>query len=136
MSYCRLGTPKCDIYAYESVGDFWRIHIAKYRYRLWYELWLFGINAKRIKVDGDKKTVLIPRRFLFGLPRWVTHKKIRIKGVSNLYTEDTIEDFYDRMIWLKEKGYRIPEYVLENILMECIDLDNSQNSGKERKNIN
>ena len=135
MSYCRFSTPKCDVYAYESVGDFWQIYVASHRHRLWYDLWLW-INAKRIKVEGVKKPVLLHRRYLFSLPHWVTHKKIRIKLETDSFAEGTIRDFYSRMLWLKRKGYRIPEYVLENILMECIDLDNSQNSGKERKNIN
>lgn len=30
MSYCRFGSDqfRCDVYVYESVGDFWAIHVA------------------------------------------------------------------------------------------------------------
>lgn len=112
MSYCRWSSMDfaCDIYAYESVGDFWQIYVAGNR------------------VLGD-----IPK--LPPFPRgeepwdeWRAAHKAQSAFLETAEREDitlpyagdslqcaTLEDFKAKMLELRAIGYRFPDYVLEEI---------------------
>ena len=110
MSYCRWSSDnwRCDLYCYESVAGGFTTHVA----------------ARRIVGD-------IPPEPSFGLPldpEWgIKHRAVMdfIKAaerreIGGAYDGETFSDpdptsFLDRLLLLRDAGYRFPDYVLAEI---------------------
>lgn len=110
MSYCRWSSDdwKCDLYCYESVGDFYAVHVASNKtvpdpplvpniLTTPNEEWLSAYRAQMAFLETAE-------RFNLGLP---------YDGQS--FQEPDLESFRARVVMLREAGYRCPDYVLEMI---------------------
>lgn len=117
MSYCRWSSDnfQCDIYAYASCYGGYEINVASGRYK--------GEIPKvpTVPKPDDKK----------GLEEWKEaenkrHKYLRNCGTEKIgleydgesFTCSNLQDFYEKMVMLKEVGYNVPEYSLERIQNE------------------
>lgn len=110
MSYCRWSSDnwKCDLYCYADVSGGYTTHVAG-RKRVGHipdvpdilttpsDEWT---KAYKTQMAALKSTKLID----IGLP---------YDGMS--FNDDDLESFLDRVNCLKEAGYRVPMYVLEDI---------------------
>lgn len=125
MSYCRWSSDnfKCDVYAYESDMGF-MIHLASNK-----------IVGEMPPQDYD----LLLKKDKESIDLFVANEKIRsawmktcervaigLRYDGQSFICGSLHEFYDRMINLREIGYRFPDYVLETIL------DEIDNPGNER----
>ena len=119
MSYCRWSSDnfKCDLYCYKDVNGGYTIHVASYRWRMWYRL-LHWLTDKRYKnLDGFRQS---RRGFdLFSWPHWITHKKINLPYDDDTFRDKSIKDFYRHVRGLKKLGYKVPNKVIDIIKKEA-----------------
>jgi hypothetical protein len=119
MSYCRWSSDnwKCDIYAYESCNGGYEIHIA---------------GRKRVgkvpEVDynllRDDKIREFKKQYNKQM-RWLKKAKLKPIGLKydgKSFHADTLEEFRDTMIMLRNEGYNFPDYVFEDIKVELDQL--------------
>lgn len=115
MSYCRWSSDnfQCDIYAYESDNGY-EIHVAGYKtvgvppevdFSLIYPTQTEESIAEYVRQSqANSKWLGECERVPIGLP---------YDGAS--FTLDTLDEFYDKLIELREIGYRFPDIVLKAI---------------------
>jgi hypothetical protein len=125
MSYCRWSSDDfaCDLYAYESVGDTWVIHVAGNR------------------VVGDiPKLPPFPTAGITGKDDpWIASYHLAAKAQHEFLETaerefidlpfageslhcDTLQEFKEKMLMLREIGYNFPDYVLETIEEEMANV--------------
>jgi len=125
MSYCRWSTDNfnCDIYAYESDAGY-EIHVANNRRRLWYRIFLW-LTDKRIPIKLANKIIYYrSQRFdLYFLPNRIKYKLIKLACAGESYTCN-LEEFREKMIELRNLGYKFPNYVLGEINYELQEKSN------------
>lgn len=121
MSYCRFSTPNCDLYCYESTSNCYQTYVAAYRERKWKVIY-HKITDKKIYM-GSGFYIKRPRwGYLWWLPHWLTHKRIGLPYDGEDFQDDTLYGFYDRVKWLAQMGYRVPDYLYDEILNEIKEL--------------
>lgn len=115
MSYCRWSTDsfRCDLYAYECVDDTWTIHVA----------------SNRIPDDAPRALPL-PRpgedhglwmRAQQELSQYLeTCERTPINGPHDgeTFKEPDLESFLARLLYLRNVGYRFPDWVLDDVREE------------------
>lgn len=114
MSYCRWSTDsfRCDIYAYESVGDFWVVYVAGNR---------LPNDAPReiYPTDwNDKKQTEAYFRAHKELSVYMEDcERLPIGGPCDCerFKLSNLHEFKAKMIELKEQGYCFPDSVLTEI---------------------
>jgi len=108
MSYCRWSSDnwKCDIYAYEHYQGWYQIHIAGNRIIGEVPEYSFTDPTEKMMADYKKQTDFMEnaKREPIGLPH---------DGDS--FQEPDLESFKQRLLELREIGYKFPDYVLETI---------------------
>ena len=114
MSYCRWSSDnwKCDIYAYESCSGY-VIHIAGNRH--------VGDCPEADLLQEDSKKGLREYRKQMKFLESCERKPIQLLHAGESFTLNTLEEFRDKLIELKEIGYYIPDYVFEIIKSEVQD---------------
>jgi hypothetical protein len=109
MSYCRFSSDdfRCDLYVYEA-GEGFVVHVANTR--------VLGdvppspdITAVPAQEFADAVNAQI--KFL-GMAK---RQPIGLPCDGEIYVEETLGDLYDRLIILRDMGYRFPDDVLECI---------------------
>lgn len=127
MSYCRWSSMNfaCDIYAYESVGDFWQIHVAGNR--------TVGIEAipKLPNWPGRDAT---PEARAEWPHAYATASKAQSEFLETAERVDidlpfagtsiqcaTLEDFKAKLIELRNIGYLFPDGLIEEIDAEIAE---------------
>jgi hypothetical protein len=100
MSYCRWSTDnwKCDLYIYESVGDFWALHVAANR----------NVYTEDGNVDHDN------------------HIPIDLPHAGEMFELATPGDCADKCEELRKLGYNFPDYVITTLREEQAELDNGE----------
>jgi hypothetical protein len=120
MSYCRWSSDNfnCDIYAYESDMGY-EVHVAAGKYKGKIPETDFSL----IRQGGDKNIAKYMRQ------RKAQSKYLEKCGTEPIglpfdgesYTLVSLQEFYDKMLELKNTGYMFPDYVLEVIKEElCV----------------
>lgn len=119
MSYCRWSSDdwRCDIYAYESVGDYWVIHVAGNRV-------VGDIPRSPVRPEPDANDETKQE----WLNAYCVAHKAQMAFLSNCQREDinlpfagesfdcsTLQDFKEKMLMLRGIGYNFPDHVLETI---------------------
>ena len=132
MSYCRWSTDnfKCDIYAYESVYDCYTIHVAANK-----------IVGELPKCDiqlliGENKDVdkyMEQQEAHSAAMENCTRMPIGLPFDGQSFDCTTLQEFYDKMIELREVGYKFPDYVLESIIEE-MNSEQKLNESDKTKN--
>lgn len=114
MSYCRWSSDNynCDIYAYESCYGGYEIHIASSKYegeipKLDYNL----LATDMVEFTKQRKAQL---EYL----KDCGTKELNLKYAGENLGAETLEEFENLMLELKEIGYDIPDYVFETIKLE------------------
>ena len=112
MSYCRWSSDnfKCDVYCYEDVMGGYTTHVA---------------NSKPVGDLPEMPSINMPKE------EWknkykeyreafdkVENEKIGLRHDGETFNDETLEDFLDRLLYLKEVGYHIPDYVFDDIREE------------------
>lgn len=122
MAYCRFSSMdgKCNVYAYEDVYGGYTIHLA---------------GRKRTNIDKappypdlsllDKDLEEFKRqdkiRRDWDESEGKVWENLKLKHASRTFREDSLEDFRDRLIYLRELGYTFPDYVFDCIEEEMQD---------------
>lgn len=120
MSYCRWSTDnfKCDIYAYESDAGF-VIHIASYKIVGEPPAVDIKLLMKENSTKEDQQEYIRQSKINSAWMNKCERVPIGLPYDGESYTLDTAQEFYDKMIELREVGYRFPDYVLEVIKEEA-----------------
>lgn len=120
MSYCRWSTDnfQCDIYAYLSDSGY-MIHVASNK-----------TVGEPPKVDYS---IFNKERAPEDTQRFVDQRKAQSEWLDKCervpiglpfdgetFTLETAQEFYDKMVELRQIGYKFPDYVLENIKEEIL----------------
>lgn len=138
MSYCRWSSMNgaCDIYAYE--GDFgYAIHVA---------------GQKRVNIENappDPFDAFLLEDKEEALKEFQRRQKIRNEwdelnkeyapiGLAydgQSYTEETLQDFKERLLILREAGYKFPDYVLTAIEEEIDEEETRSNQEEDSEGL-
>lgn len=122
MAYCRWSSDNfgCDLYCYEDFRGGWTTHVAAKR--------IVG----EIPVVNDALLMQEPPR----LDEWHAQYAARDEALENAkrepigrqfdgqtFNDSTLETFRDRLLTLRDAGYRFPDYVLTEIDAEIAERD-------------
>jgi hypothetical protein len=132
MSYCRFSSDdfRCDVYAYEHVDGGFVTHVAgnktrgyiprvlplpnyqlkdaasalkRLRYGVWFRLWMWSYHLQSFYLEHA------PRRAL-GLPH-----------DGETFDDESAEACADRLVYLRQCGYRVPQYAIDNLRQESME---------------
>ena len=127
MSYCRWSSDnfKCDLYCY-GCDTGYVTHVARNR--------IVGdvptIHTRAL-LDGAReefnKSLKMHDEFLDTCER----VSIGLEHDGKCFVDRCLEDFRDKIVELIEMGYRVPDYVLEEIDEEMKEKHNERQKGKE-----
>lgn len=113
MSFCRWSSDDfhCDLYCYEDCYGGFTTHIAVYR--------VLGKVPKipfilDVTLEEFMKAQTAQHAFLEKAKR----KRIDLPYTGESFNDSTLEAFYERLQWLREIGYKFPDYVLSSVLEE------------------
>lgn len=115
MSYCRWSSDNfnCDVYCYEDVNGGWTTWVAGNR--------AVGeipkvpeLTIENIDSGEWLKANKIRHEFLLNCER----KSIDLPHAGAYFNDSTLKKFCDRLVYLRDLGYRIPEYVFDDIYQE------------------
>lgn len=118
MSYCRFSSDnfKCDIYCYESEQGF-VTHTAASRHAI--ELPECPTLTTLEQLGYEKYDRLY--RYFDEAFNDSAHIPINDEFAGKTFTDPDLESFRDRLIMLREHGYRFPNDVLETINKEMAE---------------
>ena len=118
MSYCRWSSDnfKCDIYAYEDVKGGYTIHVASNK--------IVTKLPKRPKIldCSAEEYMRREKKFQKAFDK-AKHESIGLKYDGESFWCRTLSAFSNKMIELRNEGYRIPDHVFEMIEEE---IENNQ----------
>jgi hypothetical protein len=126
MSYCRWSSDnfKCDIYAYHSCYDVYTIHVASNR--IVEELPKVDYKLLLSKHPEDYKEYMLQAKARDSFMQSVTRKPIGLPFDGESYDCETLQEFYYKMIELRNVGYSFPDYVLDEIKEEMAEAKHIQ----------
>lgn len=115
MSYCRWSTDsfRCDLYAYECVDDTWTIHVRALR---------IPDDAPRVlpfpRPGGDLQAWIDSKRALGRYMETCEFLPINGPHDGETFKEPDLESFLARLLYLRNVGYRFPDWVLDDVREE------------------
>ena len=116
MSYCRWSSDnwRCDLYCYESTSGYWVTCVAYNRIIDYIpEIdWSASSYVINLQMEAQHEILCSARREDIGLPY-----------DGEMFQDYNLEDLLDRILWLREVGYRCPDYVIEAIREEIVERD-------------
>lgn len=133
MSYCRFSSMDfaCDIYAYESVGDFWQIYVAGNR--------VLGDVPKLPPWPARDAPVEVREAWAHDYAeaskaqhdflQTAEREDITLPHAGESFQCATLEAFRDKMLELREIGYRFPDAVLD-VIDEELAAENDADDGQ------
>ncbi len=107
MSYCRFSCDNwmSDIYCYEHVDGFWAIHVAGNR----------RVREPQPTVDMTKPDWIDDYRANMADLETIATEPIGLPHDGEDFDEPTPEACRDRLLMLREAGYRVPEHAIESL---------------------
>lgn len=128
MSYCRWSSDnwKCDLYCYE--GDKFITHIAGRRR-------VGHIPDDRLsdflqnKITPEEYTKLHKEQMK--AVKACGFEDITLPHAGETFEDEDLESFKERLLYLREVGYRFPDYVLEQIDEEMAE-EKAKNAATEK----
>lgn len=120
MAYCRWSTNRfmCDVYVYESESG-WMTHVAGIRG--WIKAppaWDWPI-LKRFRKHGPRICVILaPLRRAWHRIHEFTHHKIGLEFDGQSFTHENPGACADNLEVLKQAGYNVPQYVIDDLWEE------------------
>ena len=120
MSYCRFSSDnwKCQIYAYESCDGGYQIHVASSK-----PIGNVPKTDLQLIRDGKHDEYLKQHKKQMDFLDKCKHGKIGLPFDGDNINCETLQEFKEKMIELREAGYSFPDYVLEDIDYE-IEIEN------------
>ena len=123
MSYCRFSTDsfRCDFYAYESVGDFFALHVAGYRVPE-DTPWELPLPIHNTDAESDEwKAWFESHKAL--MDHLSTSKRIPIDNphAGQTYSFDTLREMYEFMLVLEGEGFVFPQCAKDRIEAELME---------------
>lgn len=122
MSYCRWSSDnwRCDLYCYESGDNEYTTHVAGRR-RVGLETLppnpLSDLVHERIDADEWMRRYKAHHAMLQSLP----FEDIDLPHAGETFCDASLEEFKDRLLYLRKVGYHFPDYVLETVDAEIAD---------------
>lgn len=111
MSYCRWSSDgfMCDLYAYESVDNFFYVHVAANR-----------VTERCPEIDFTSEETI--KNTLPAYNEWLRkdkeRKPIGLPYDGKTFVCENINEVYECMVTLKDCGYNVPDFALENVKEE------------------
>lgn len=114
MSYCRWSSDnwKCDLYCYADINGGWTTHVANRRHT-------GDIPTDRFDdfIDGKitaKEFARLHKKHMDAVES-STLVAIGLAHDSATFSDATLEEFKNRLLMLRQEGYRFPDYVIDEI---------------------
>lgn len=122
MSYCRWSSDdfRCDLYCYESIDGNWVTHVAANR---------IPDDTPRITASIDDGVVWLDqhnRQHEFLLSDDCKRMPINGPYDGETFYDGDIEGFRDRLIAMRDAGYKFPAGVLQNVDAEIAEAKNAE----------
>lgn len=123
MSYCRWSSDNfnCDVYAYEHVDGGFAIHLCGGRYKG--EIPKNDMSFLKDNTEENRKKYIDSSTKQSAYLKTCGTEPIGLPHAGETFMMPDLESFYEKMVELKEIGYRIPKYVFEGIQQEIKDND-------------
>lgn len=127
MSYCRWSSDDfaCDVYVYESTGDDWVTHVARNR--------PVGVVPPMPPFRADPawaeefiQAHQAQHEFLKTAPR----APLGLPHDGDSFSDATPGACAERLELLRAVGYRVPQYAIDELRQEQIDLDVAKAAGQ------
>jgi hypothetical protein len=123
MSYCRWSSDdyQSDLYCYEDASGGWTTHVAGNRMvgRPPHEDWtLLG------KGDEAAAEFWVQHTAQMAWLETAEHAPIGLAHDGETFGDPTLEAFRERLLMLRQAGYRFPDYVLEAVDAEMAEAAN------------
>ena len=118
MSYCRWSSDdwKCDLYCFADVGGGYTTYVAGKR--------LVTKLPKNVDLTSENvETWFKVHEKQMNMLESAEYENINLPHAGKSFNDPTLKKFFERIIYLKELGYHIPDYVIDQIMEE---LDNNK----------
>ena len=147
MSYCRFSSDNfmCDVYVYEDCYGGWTTHVAgnkgAWRTLPPWPMWAypsFGqtYNSATRSVDYPSPLRKAAGSVIFGfIARWeqlrmwmldrIPRRKITLPHAGQRFKDGTPKECADRLIELRSIGYNVPQYAIDSLLREELEIINA-----------
>ena len=115
MSYCRWSSEdfQCDVYVYEDCSGGFTVHVADNKPVFKEPL------PKEIPFDTEHQKEWFDRhKKVMSMVSGSKRKKIGLPHDGKTYNYDTAEEMAEFLRELKVLGYYVPEYAIENLLLD------------------
>lgn len=118
MSYCRWSTDDflCDLYCYEDCAGGFTTNIAGRRV-----VYSEPLPEPLELTPGNVEKWFERHQKVMEMHKSGTFEPITLPCAGESFNDDTLEEFLDRLIELKNIGYRFPDYVIETVQEEIAD---------------
>jgi hypothetical protein len=115
MSYCRWSSDdfRCDVYAYESDAGF-IVHVAN-------SMYIGDIPRVPFILDVSNEEFLKAYHAQHDFLKTAKQKKIGLENDGENFQYDSLPEMLGALRGLKNKGYRIPDWVFKEILIEITE---------------
>lgn len=117
MSYCRWSSNNwdCDLYCYADVSGGYTTLVAANR--------VVGAVPKLPEITkdmGDGESILRTAKWMTWL-KTAKHQRIGLPQDGKSFNDATLAEFRDRVVWLKDMGYHVPQSVIDRITAEMAE---------------
>lgn len=113
MSYCRFSDNdyQCDVYVYENCYGGYTIHVACNRV-------VFKKELPEV-VSLNNTDAWLERHYnVMDMMHDAEHVKIGLEHDGKTFNEDTALDCANRLIELRDMGYNVPQYAIDDLMEE------------------
>lgn len=116
MSYCRFSSDNynCDIYAFADCYGGYTIHVAKRRY-------VGDIPKIPAVTEGNEKEFIEQVKKHNEFMKTAEQKIIGLPLDGENYSCVNLPEFLEKILEIKEAGYNVPDYVIEDIKAEILE---------------
>ena len=117
MSYCRWSSNNwdCDLYCYADSGGGYTTHVAENR--------IVGEVPKEPPIrqgmtDAEWDEYFKAHRKQMDWLKTAKHKHIGLPCDGQSFNDETLEEFLDRVTMLRDAGYHVPPWLIDDIRQE------------------
>lgn len=118
MSYCRWSSDnwKCDIYCYEDVSGGFTTYVASNRV-------VGDVPCADIHLllEGKNEEYCKAYRAQMDYLNTATRKPIGLPYDGKYFNDKNLQSFLDTLFMLKNAGYNVPYYVIEDVKLEILE---------------